>query len=111
MIRIRSHQEGFRRAGVAHSKEWKEYADDHFTAEQLEQLVNEPMLQVEEVDGEPESDKGDTESGDAPLPKFADITVDQIKERLDKLGVAYPDAKVKADFYGLLEAAKKKGKE
>lgn len=110
MIRIRSHQEGFRRAGVAHSKEWKEYAADHFTAKQLEQLVNEPMLQVEEVGGEPDSDKENSEGGDAPLPQYADITVEQIKERLDKLGVAYPDAKVKADFYGLLETAMKKGK-
>jgi hypothetical protein len=47
MIRIRSQKDGFRRAGVAHSKEWREYPDDKFSAEQLAALQAEPMLQVE----------------------------------------------------------------
>lgn len=47
MIRIRSKKDGFRRAGVAHPAEWVVYPDAAFTAEQIEQLRAEPMLQVE----------------------------------------------------------------
>lgn len=49
MIRIRSKQDGFRRAGTAHPAETTEYPDDHFTAHQLAELKAEPMLVVEEV--------------------------------------------------------------
>lgn len=47
MIRITSKQEGFRRAGMAHSIKPKEYADDKFSKEQLAALKAEPMLIVE----------------------------------------------------------------
>jgi hypothetical protein len=47
MIRIRSLRDGFRRAGLAHSVAPTEYQDDHFTADELEQLLFEPMLAVE----------------------------------------------------------------
>ncbi|MDL2320767.1 hypothetical protein LJC47_00255 [Desulfosarcina sp. OttesenSCG-928-B08] len=50
MIRITSKKEGFRRAGVAHSRTPKEYPDEAFTAEQLKQLKAEPMLVVELID-------------------------------------------------------------
>jgi len=50
MIRIRSKNEGFRRCGVVHSKEWREHANEDFTKKQIEQLKAEPMLQVEVVD-------------------------------------------------------------
>lgn len=54
MIRIRSQKDGFRRCGVAHSKQWREYEDDRFTEEELAALQGEPMLQVEVVaDPEP----------------------------------------------------------
>jgi hypothetical protein len=49
MIRITAKQEGFRRAGMAHTKEPKEYPDNKFTREQLAALKAEPMLIVEEV--------------------------------------------------------------
>lgn len=47
MIRIKSLREGFRRGGVAHSVAPAEYPDNHFTADELEQLLFEPMLSVE----------------------------------------------------------------
>lgn len=47
MIRITSKVDGFRRAGVAHSKQATEYADNVFTKEQLKALQDEPMLVVE----------------------------------------------------------------
>jgi len=42
MIKVKATKEGFRRAGVAHSKEFKEYPDDFFSEEQLAQLEAEP---------------------------------------------------------------------
>jgi hypothetical protein len=54
-IIIVSKQEGFRRAGVAHSEKPASYPDDHFTKEQLDNLEAEPMLRVSHVeDHEPD---------------------------------------------------------
>lgn len=52
MLRIRSKKDQFRRCGVAHSSEWTEYPDGRFTAEEVETLRAEPMLQVELGDAE-----------------------------------------------------------
>lgn len=49
MIRITAKQDGFRRAGMAHTKDPKEYADNKFTREQLAALKAEPMLIVEVI--------------------------------------------------------------
>lgn len=49
MIRIRSKQDGFRRAGVSHPAEPTEWPDDHFSRAELDQLKAEPMLVVEEI--------------------------------------------------------------
>ncbi len=46
-IRIKSSIDGFRRAGMAHSMDWKEYPDSQFTDVQLAQLEAEPRLFVE----------------------------------------------------------------
>jgi hypothetical protein len=46
MIRIRSLKDGFRRCGIAHSAQPVEYPDEQFTADELEQLLTEPMLTV-----------------------------------------------------------------
>ena len=47
MIRITAKLDGFRRAGMAHTKEPAEYPDNKFTKEQLAALKAEPMLIVE----------------------------------------------------------------
>lgn len=52
MIIITSKKNGFRRCGVAHPAEKTEYPNDFFTAEQIEELHNEPMLVVLEGDEE-----------------------------------------------------------
>jgi len=57
MIRIRSKQDGFRRCGVAHSREPVEYPDDRFSKAELKSLKSEPMLVVEEIE-----DKAKTEA-------------------------------------------------
>jgi hypothetical protein len=49
MIRITSSIDGFRRAGIAHTRVPAEYADDAFTKEQMKQLQAEPVLLVEIV--------------------------------------------------------------
>jgi len=51
LIRIRSRKEGFRRCGVVHSTAWSEYPAGRFSADELNILRNEPMLQIEEAEG------------------------------------------------------------
>lgn len=46
-IRITAKIEGFRRAGIAHSRTPTDHADDAFSEEQMEQLFNEPNLIIE----------------------------------------------------------------
>lgn len=88
MIRIRSKTDGFRRCGVPHSSNWKEYPDGEFTPEQIETLKAEPMLQVEEVKEAPS------------------LTVAQIKAKLAELAVEIPaEAKTKPDLQKLLDEA------
>lgn len=53
MIRISSKKDGFRRCGIAHSKQPTDYPDDAFSAEELKALKTEPMLEVEVLEQEP----------------------------------------------------------
>lgn len=53
MIRIRSTKPGFRRCGIAHGKEPVEYADDHFTEDELAILKAEDVLIVTHHEDEP----------------------------------------------------------
>lgn len=46
-IRVTSHADGFRRAGVSHPKAPQDYPLDHFHPDQLEILLGEPVLTVE----------------------------------------------------------------
>ncbi|KJV26911.1 hypothetical protein VI06_16225 [Aquitalea magnusonii] len=47
MIRITARDDGFRRAGMAHSATPTEHPDETFTPEQLQELKAEPLLVVE----------------------------------------------------------------
>lgn len=49
MTRIKSLHEGFRRCGVAHSREWTEHPADRFSEAELARLKAEPKLLVEIV--------------------------------------------------------------
>ncbi|WP_036244704.1 HI1506-related protein [Methylobacter tundripaludum] len=53
MLRITSKREGFRRCGIAHSSTPTEHPDDRFTADELERLLDEPMLFVEVLADKP----------------------------------------------------------
>lgn len=52
MLRIVSAQDGFRRCGVAHSVEPKDYPMDRFSDREREIMKNDPMLYVHVVDDE-----------------------------------------------------------
>ncbi len=61
LIKISSRNDGFRRCGVAHTKELKTWPEGKFSAKQLKVLKAEPMLTVIEVEDpktDPVKDKG-----------------------------------------------------
>jgi hypothetical protein len=61
-LRIIAKKGGFRRGGIAHTTEPKEYLLDDFTKEQLQQIQEEGkptgMLVVQEIDIKPAKDAG-----------------------------------------------------
>ncbi len=68
-ISIRAIKDGFRRCGIAHSKNETTYPDDRFSKEELKVLEAEPMLVVKSNLPDPEK-----------APK--DMTVATLKEEL-----------------------------
>ena len=60
---IKALRDGFRRAGIAHTKAGAFYPDGTFTEEQLVALKGEPQLVVIEGVEEPEQDDGDENEG------------------------------------------------
>lgn len=87
MIRITSIKDGFRRCGVAHPKKPTEYPDDRFSKKELDIFNDEPMLFVEVIK--------------------KDMSIPELKAKLDELKVSY-DAKAKKDeLVALLESATK----
>ncbi|WP_410499702.1 HI1506-related protein [Chitinibacter sp. S2-10] len=63
MIRITAKQDGFRRAGLAHSASPTDYPNDHFSKEQLLALQAEPMLIVEVIKDSNSDTQGDQQMG------------------------------------------------
>ncbi len=66
MIRIRSLKNGFRRAGMAHTVEPREYADDFFTEDQVEVLLAEDMLVVDLIEGDTAENEPERKSSEQP---------------------------------------------
>lgn len=56
-VRIRALRDGYRRAGVKHTKEGVDHPADRFTPAQLEQLNGDPNLVVSYVDKPKGDDK------------------------------------------------------
>ncbi|PID40657.1 MAG: hypothetical protein CR984_02060 [Proteobacteria bacterium] len=96
MIRIISKRDGFRRCNVSHSKAASDYPDDRFSESEMETLRNEPMLVV--LEGQ--EDNG--EIAQTPDPKG--MTIRELKDRLNKIGVDIPSEAKKLDLIGLLIA-------
>jgi len=88
-IIIKSKREGFRRCGLAHSKEPVTHDDGRFSEEELARLRAEPMLTVEIVPAE-----------DKP-----DMTVAQLKEALEAKEIEVPASAKKADLVKLYQEA------
>jgi hypothetical protein len=84
MIRITSKQPGFRRCNVAHAKDAVEYPDDKFSKEELKALRAEPMLVVEQLDGEPKAVGGSA-------AKDNEIAMADIVAAIGRLPVDNPD--------------------
>jgi len=108
MIRITSKQHNFRRCRVAHPKGTTEYPDDRFTEEQIKVLQAEPKLTVEivknrektEVKGEEQADPGEQiEGAEEERP---DLTVRELKERLEEMGVELPPKAKKEELQRML---------
>lgn len=99
MIRITSKKDGFRRAGIAHSKEPTEYQDDRFSKAELKQLKAEPNLTVEIC-----ADK----KIDPPKPNVPDtVKLVEAADTLEALNVLAEGETRK----GVLEAIAKRGDE
>jgi len=92
-IIIKSKREGFRRCGIAHHLEEITHPDGRFTPDEITRLQAEPRLTVKIVPDQPHEISGDT------------MTVAQIKNELDALGVEYPDKAKKAELFMLYQAA------
>lgn len=83
MIRIRSLKDGFRRCGIAHSAQPVEYPDEQFTADELEQLLTEPMLSVlvlpnpkgESIELTIEQRSDDGDPGEQRQPESGDLAL------------------------------------
>ena len=92
MITITSKQEGFRRAGIAHSTAPKNYPDNKFTAAELAALKAEPMLKVE-------------------ISEAEDLTQMTIAQLLDEISRYQPTAPLKgvkkAELIEILTACQK----
>jgi len=108
MIRITSKQHNFRRCRVAHPKGTTEYPDDKFSPEQIKVLEAEPKLTVEIVeDGSSAADPpseaellrrmGAPEDGERP-----DLTVRELKKRLEEMEVEFPPKAKKEELQELL---------
>jgi len=129
MIRITSKQHNFRRCRVAHPKGTTEYPDDTFTPEQLKVLQTEPKLTVEIVSSAAEASEdgpavaGAMAGGEEQRPELGeqiegteepssaealedgerpDLTVREIKERLEEMEVEFPPKARKEELQKML---------
>jgi len=117
MIRITSKQHNFRRCRVAHPKGSTEYPDDTFTGEQIKILQAEPKLTVEIVPAvakamagmEESSAAGASEDGEQGEKQIEgteeerpDLTVRELKERLEEMGVEFSPKAKKGELQELL---------
>lgn len=99
-IKIVSSKDGFRRCGVAHSKETTVYKDGKFTTEQTEILKGESMLMVEIIKPERTTPQKDTKES------LMKLTVAELKVIGDKLNCTET---TKEKLVDEILAAQKKG--
>ncbi|MBW2559967.1 MAG: hypothetical protein JRE40_03815 [Deltaproteobacteria bacterium] len=100
MIIIKSKQDGFRRCGVAHTKQPVEHPDDKFSEAEIAVMEADPMLTVKRVLTVERED----ELVIAKSPVLRDMTVAALKDLLDTLNVKYDNRATKAVLIGLVDA-------
>ena len=101
MLMIRSTAQSFRRAGTQFTNEATLFPDGHFTPEQLAELMDEPMLVVQQV--EQPLDTDGTEQAQA-REVLGGMTNDRLKADCDAMGIAYPANATKAQLIDLILA-------
>jgi hypothetical protein len=94
MIEIKSKQDGFRRCGVAHTKEPVEHADDKFSKEEIAILKADPMLIVKHAE----------DPVIAETPALKDMTVAELRGLMEKLVLPYDARATKAVLIKMIEA-------
>ena len=99
MIKVKAKREGVRRAGVAFPKGGKTYPDDYFSKAQLDQIEDEPMLEVTHLPDLPAS--GPDEEAQA-RKVLEDMTNDKLKSECDAMGIEYPGNATKAVLVDLI---------
>ena len=90
-IIITAKKDGFRRCGVAHSKQPTEYPADHFSAKQLKQLQAEPMLTVQLGEAETKPPKAETK----PLKAEELVAAIDAAETLEQLAALVPETETR----------------
>jgi hypothetical protein len=86
-IKIKSKKPGFRRCGIAHTVEAKEYPDGKFTPAELAALKAEPMLVVEEI----------------KKVDYDEMPNKELEAILTEKGVVIPPKSTKADLLKLIK--------
>jgi len=99
MIKIRAKRDGFRRAGIAHSKKGKIFPDDAFDKDQMAQLESDPMITVEHL---PNATAPDTEEAAQARKVLSKMTNDRLKSDCDSMGIEYPATATKAELVDLI---------
>ncbi len=97
-IIITAKKDGFRRCGVAHSKQPTEYPADHFSAKQLKQLQAEPMLTVQLGEAETKPPKAETKPPKAetkPLKAEELVAAIDAAETLEQLAALVPETETR----------------
>lgn len=99
MYKIRAMKEGFRRAGISFSKEAKTYPEELFTEEQIQQLQDEPMIEIQHL---PDLKDADSDEEDQSRKVLEAMTNDKLKKECDAMGIEYPANATKAALVDLI---------
>ncbi|MBG6289999.1 hypothetical protein I5I61_21300 [Pseudomonas nitroreducens] len=65
IVRIKASRRVYRRLGVVFGKQYRDFAEDRFTQEELKRLQDDPVLTVTVMDGEVADDAGQSGGGGA----------------------------------------------
>ncbi|MBU1193968.1 MAG: hypothetical protein KKE62_01955 [Proteobacteria bacterium] len=99
MYKIRSLNEGFRRAGIAFTREPVIFKDDQLTPDQVAMLEAERLIEIQHIPDLPQPDAEEEAHARKVLEK---MTKDKLMKECDAIGIEYPDDATKAVLVDLL---------